>query len=59
MKTNILSAPLRKCCGQAVLMAVAEGAISKEDSLLTKKELKAKLANRKYPSISYQLAEEL
>ena len=41
------------------ILAVAEGAISKEDSLLTKKELKAKLANRKYPSISYQLAEEL
>ena len=41
------------------ILAVAEGAISKEDSLLTKKDLKAKLAHRKHPSISYQLAEEL
>lgn len=41
------------------ILAVAEGAISKEDSLLSKKELKAKMAVRKYPSISYQLAEEL
>lgn len=41
------------------ILAVAEGAISKEDSLLKKKEYKAKLADRKYPSIAYELAAEI
>lgn len=41
------------------ILAVAEGAISKEDALLKKKEYKAKLADRKYPSIAYQLAAEI
>ena len=39
--------------------AVAEGAISKEDAKLKKKEYKEKLANRKYPSIAYELAEQI
>lgn len=34
------------------VLAVAEGAISKEESLLSKKELKAKRSNSTYPSIS-------
>ena len=32
------------------ILAVAEGAISKEDAKLSKKELKEKMKNRKYPS---------
>ncbi len=41
------------------ILAVAEGAISKEDALLTKKEYKAKLAHRKYPSVSYEIADRI
>ena len=38
------------------ILAVAEGAISKKDAKLSKKEYKEKLAKRKYPSIAYELA---
>ena len=41
------------------ILAVAEGAISKEDAKLKKKEYKEKLAKRKYPSIAYELAEQI
>ena len=41
------------------IIAVAEGAISKEDARLKKKEYKEKLAKRKYPSIAYELAETI
>jgi len=41
------------------ILAVSEGAISKEDSLLKKKEYKEKIAKRMNPSIAYELAEEL
>lgn len=41
------------------IIAVAEGAISKEDAALSKKEYKAKLANSKYPSVSYELAAQI
>lgn len=43
------------------ILAVAEGAISKEDAKLTKKEYKAKLAKRakKYPSVSYEIAHQI
>ncbi len=41
------------------ILAVAEGAISKEDAKLSKKEYKAKLANYEYPSVSYELADEI
>ena len=41
------------------IIAVAEGAISKADAQLKKKEYKEKLANRKYPSIAYELAEQI
>ncbi len=41
------------------ILAVAEGAISKEDAKLSKKEYKEKLAKRKYPSVSYELADQI
>lgn len=41
------------------IIAVAEGAISKEDAALPKKELKAKLKEKKYPSVAYELAEKI
>ncbi len=41
------------------ILAVAEGAISKEDAALSKKELKKKLAESPYPSVSYKLGEEI
>ena len=39
------------------IIVVAEGAISKEDAKLSKKEYKQKLANYKYPSVSYEIAD--
>ena len=39
------------------IIAVAEGAISKEDAKLSKKEYQKKLANRKQPSVSYEVAD--
>lgn len=41
------------------IIAVAEGAISKDDAKLSKKEYKEKLKDRKYPSIAYELAAEI
>ncbi len=41
------------------IVAVAEGAISKEDSILDKKERKKKRKESKFPSVSYELANEL
>lgn len=41
------------------IIAVAEGAISKEDAKLSKKELKKKTENRPHPSVSYELAEKI
>lgn len=41
------------------ILAVAEGAISKEDAKLSKKELKAKLKKSPYPSVSYEVAEKV
>ncbi|MCR5102469.1 MAG: 6-phosphofructokinase [Butyrivibrio sp.] len=41
------------------ILAVAEGAISKEDAKLSKKEYKEKLANYVYPSVSYELADQI
>ena len=41
------------------ILAVAEGAISKEDAALSKKELKAKRKNNPFPSISYQIGQEI
>ena len=41
------------------ILAVAEGAVSKEDAALSKKEYKEKLKKSKHPSISYELAERI
>ena len=41
------------------IIAVAEGAISKEDAKLSRKEYKKKLARRVHPSVSYELAEAI
>lgn len=41
------------------ILAVAEGAISKEDAKLTKKEYKDKLKNYKFPSVSYEIAQQI
>ena len=41
------------------ILAVAEGAISKEDAALSKKDLKEKQDDYKYPSVSYEIAEKI
>ena len=41
------------------ILAVAEGAISKADAKLSKKEYKEKLKKRTYPSVSYEVAAEI
>lgn len=41
------------------ILAVAEGAISKEDAALSKKEYKAKLESSPYPSVSYEIAAKI
>lgn len=41
------------------ILAVAEGAISKGNAALSKKELKLKRAEENYPSISYKLGKEI
>ncbi|MCD8380142.1 MAG: 6-phosphofructokinase [Lachnospiraceae bacterium] len=41
------------------IIAVAEGAISKEDAKLSKKEMKKKLENYPYPSVSYEVAAKI
>lgn len=41
------------------ILAVAEGAISKEVASLPKKERKALLANPKYPSVAYEIADQI
>ncbi len=41
------------------IIAVAEGAISKEDAALSKKKLKEKQEKHKYPSVAYELAEKI
>ncbi len=41
------------------ILAVAEGAISKEDALLSKKEYKEKLKCRQMPSVSYEIGKRI
>ncbi|MFT3982625.1 MAG: ATP-dependent 6-phosphofructokinase [Lachnospiraceae bacterium] len=41
------------------ILAVAEGAISKQDVLLTKKELREKQTKCAYPSVSYEVAAQI
>ena len=50
----------RKDAGKRfTIIAVAEGAISKEDASLSKKELKAKQAKNSYPSVAYEISEKI
>ncbi len=49
----------KKRGSQFTILAVAEGAISKEDARLSKKELQKKLREYKYPSVSYELAAQI
>ena len=39
------------------IIAVAEGAVSKKDAKLSKKEMKEKMKNYPYPSVSYEVAD--
>lgn len=41
------------------IIAAAEGAVSKEEALLTKSELKAKRKKEKYPSAAYRIGAEI
>lgn len=41
------------------ILAVAEGAISKQEAAMKKKELKALRAKETYPSVAYKIADEL
>ena len=41
------------------IIAVAEGAISKEDAALSKKELKKVMEKKNYPSVSYEVADKI
>lgn len=41
------------------ILAVAEGAVSKEDAALSKKEFKEKKKNPQYPSISYEIGAQI
>ena len=41
------------------ILAVAEGAISREDAKLSKKEYKKKMENYPYPSVSYEIADQI
>ncbi len=41
------------------ILAVAEGAISKEDAALSKKEMKEKQKNNPHPSVSYEIAKSI
>ncbi len=41
------------------ILAVAEGAISREDARLSKKEYKAKVAQRQYSTVGYELASRI
>ncbi len=41
------------------ILAVAEGALSQKEALMSKKELKASRANMNFPSVSYRVAQEI
>lgn len=45
--------------GHFMILAVAEGAISREDAKLSKKEYKKELQNYMFPSVSYKLAKQI
>lgn len=59
---NVIEAVIKKRSevGKSfTILAVAEGAISALDAKMKKKEYREKLAKQKYPSIAYELAEEI
>jgi 6-phosphofructokinase 1 len=58
---SVLEALRRRCeSGKNFsILAVAEGAISQEEANYSKKELKKMIKNRKHPSVSYRIAEEI
>ncbi|MCH3968013.1 MAG: ATP-dependent 6-phosphofructokinase [Atopobiaceae bacterium] len=45
--------------GRFAIIVVAEGAITQEDAALPKKDYKKKVAERKYPSVAYEVAEQI
>ena len=45
--------------GRFAIVVVAEGAISREEAALPKKEYKARVAARSKPSVAYEIAEEI
>lgn len=50
----------RNCEGKRFsILAIAEGAVSEDESRLSKKQLKAERARMKFPSISYRLSDEI
>ncbi len=60
--TNVIAEAInkRKAAGKRfTIIAVAEGAISKKDAKLSKKELKEKKEKHPYPSVAYELAERI
>ena len=58
---ELFSRLIHQCSKRFTILAVAEGAISKEDALLSKKDYKKKLEDRakKYPSVSYEIADKI
>ncbi len=60
INTIVKAIERRKKAGKLfTIIAVAEGAISKSDAKLSKKELKEKQAKKNYPSVAYELAEKI
>lgn len=55
---NIVAETIKKRPGYAIIV-VAEGAKSIEEAKMSKKEYKKKLAERKYPSVAYEIAARL
>ena len=48
-----------ECGSRFTILAVAEGAISEEDSKLSKKDLKKKMEQYTFPSVSYEVADAI
>ena len=60
MKSIISAIKKREARGSKfTILAVAEGAISDEDSKLSKKEYQKKLEKSTYPSVSYEVADQI
>lgn len=60
--TNVIAEAINKrkaADKRFTIIAVAEGAISKKDAKLSKKELKEKKEKHPYPSVAYELAERI